>query len=280
MNSLRWPLIGAVVLMMVMLVGGLTSCSHVTPGHVGIKVNNLGSSSGVDSTPLTVGYYFTPPGTNIYEYPVFTRTYTWTKSADEGKEGNEEISFQDKNGLGLTSDVAIAYHVDPAKAPILFSKYRTDMDAIVAGPLRNAVRNAVVTAASNMGVEEIYGPKKAALAQAALTIVQKQFAEQGLEVDQLYWAGNIRVPDSVMNQINAKIANEQEALAAQAAVATATATAQSRVAKAEGDAKAIQVEAEAIRTNPEIVQMRAVEKWNGVLPTYTGGGAMPFINVK
>jgi hypothetical protein len=25
--------------------------------------------------------------------------------------------------------------------------------------------------------------------------------------------------------------------------------------------------------------MKAIEKWNGVLPQYTGGGAMPFINV-
>ncbi|MGK4495546.1 hypothetical protein ACSLVN_27445, partial [Klebsiella pneumoniae] len=91
-------------------------------------------------------------------------------------------------------------------------------------------------------------------------------------VEQLYWAGNIVVPDAVLQQINAKIANEQAALAAQANVATATANAQARVAKAEGDAKAIQVEAEAIRTNPEIVKLRAVEKWDGKLPTYTGNG--------
>jgi hypothetical protein len=52
------------------------------------------------------------------------------------------------------------------------------------------------------------------------------------------------------------------------------------VARAEGDARAIQVEAEAIRTNPEIVRLRAVEKWNGQLPTYTGAGPLPFLDVK
>ncbi len=52
------------------------------------------------------------------------------------------------------------------------------------------------------------------------------------------------------------------------------------MAKAKGDAEAIQVEAEAIRTNPEIVKMRAVEKWDGHLPTYAGGGPLPFIDVK
>ncbi len=89
------------------------------------------------------------------------------------------------------------------------------------------------------------------------------------------------VPEQVLQQINAKIANEQAALAAQANVATAKANSDARIAKARGDAEAIQVEAEAIRTNPEIVKLRAVEKWNGELPTYVGGnGPMPFIDVK
>jgi hypothetical protein len=34
------------------------------------------------------------------------------------------------------------------------------------------------------------------------------------------------------------------------------------------------------RARRKIVQLRAIEKWNGVLPTYTGGqGAMPFIGI-
>jgi len=254
--------------------------TRVQPGYVGIRVNNIGPGAGVVSSPLPVGWYFAPPGTNIYEYPVFTRTYTWTRSTTEQSPIDESFSFQDKNGLGLSADVAVAYHVDASRAPILFQRYRSDMDAIIAGPLRNAIRNAVVERASQLGVEEIYGPHKSELINTALRQVQRYFAPVGLQVEQLYWAGNIVVPDAVLQQINAKIANEQAALAAQANVATATADAQARVAKAEGDAKAIQVEAEAIRTNPEIVKLRAVERWDGKLPTYTGGGPVPFIDVK
>jgi regulator of protease activity HflC (stomatin/prohibitin superfamily) len=255
--------------------------TRVQPGYVGIRVNNIGGGSGVSKQPLSVGWYFAPPGTNIYEYPVFTRTYTWTASTTEQNSIDESVSFQDKNGLALRADVAVAYHVDPTRAPILFQRYRTDMDAIVNGPLRNAIRNAIVERASQLGVEEIYGPHKSELAQTALTSVQRYFAPVGLQVEQLYWAGNIVVPAAVLEQINAKIANEQAALAAQANVATAKANSDARIAKAQGDAEAIKVEAEAIRTNPEIVSMRAVEKWNGQLPTYTGGAApLPFIGVK
>ena len=224
--------------------------------------------------------YFAPPGTHIYEYPVFTRTYTWTANPHEQSSIDERFNFQDKNGLSLKADVAVSYHVDPSRSAILFQRYRTDMDAIIAGPLRNAIRNAIVDRASQLGVEQIYGDHKAELISTALRQVQAQFAPQGLAVEQLYWAGNIGVPQQVLEQINAKIANEQAALAAQANVATAKANADARIAKAKGDAEAIQVEAQAIRTNPEIVKLRAVEKWDGHLPTYSGGGPLPFINVK
>ena len=268
-----------------LLIVAATFLSHaffrVLPGYVGIRVNNIGSDAGVVSRPLPVGWYFAPPGVNYYEYPVFTRTYSWTSSKTEQNTLDESLGFQDKDGLGLRADIAVAYHVDPLRAPILFQRYRADMDAIIAGPLRNAIRNAIVERASGLGVEQIYGPQKAALVNDALKDVQAYFTPVGLQVEQLYWAGNIIVPDAVLTQINAKIANEQAALAAQANVATATANAEARVARAKGDAEAIKVEAEAIRTNPEIVKLRAVEKWDGRMPTYTGGGApLPFVDVK
>ena len=277
----RSTLIAGIVVLVVMVVFLSNAFARVLPGYVGIRVNNIGGSAGVVSQPLPVGWYFAPPGTNIYEYPVFTRTYTWTRSSTEQNTTDESFNFQDKNGLSLSADVAVAYHVDATRAPILFQRYRTDMDAIIAGPLRNAIRNAIVERGAQLGVEEIYGPHKSELIQTALRHVQAYFAPVGLQVEQLYWAGNIGVPDAVLQQINAKIANEQQALAAQANVATARADAEARVAKAAGDAKAIQVEAEAIRTNPEIVNLRAVEKWDGRLPTYTGASApLPFIGAK
>jgi regulator of protease activity HflC (stomatin/prohibitin superfamily) len=259
----------------------IAACSRVEPGHVGIKVKNFGSQSGVSNTALPVGVYMTGLGTHIYEYPVYTNTYNFTADDKEGKEGtNESFSFQDRNGLSLNADVSLAYRVDPTKAPILFQKYRTDMDGIIAGPVRNALRNAIVEEASNMGVEEIYGPRKAELIARAHADVEKYFEPFGLHIEQTYWASNIRVPDTVLHQINAKIANEQEALAAQAAVATATAQADSKIATAKGKAEATRIEAEAIRTNPEILQQRAIETWDGKLPEImTGNGSLPFINI-
>lgn len=269
------------ILMVAVASLALTACSRVEPGHVGIKVHNFGSSAGVDKQSVGVGYYYSGPGTTIHEYPVFTNTYTWTRNETEQSPTNEEFAFSDKNGLQLTSDVAVSYHVDPTKASVLFQKYRMDMDAIIAGPVRSTVRNAISNQASLMGVEEIYGPKRAELAAKALKETQDYFTPFGLNIEQINWASPIRVPDAVMRQINQKIANEQAALAAQASVATAEADARSRVANAEGKAKAMQVEAEAIASNPQILQLRAIEKWNGAYPQYVGGGLpLPTMSVK
>jgi regulator of protease activity HflC (stomatin/prohibitin superfamily) len=264
----------------VLLLGSVASCSMTTikPGNVGIKVSNWGSGTGVSSTSLPLGWYFTPVGVNIHEYPVFTQTYAWTKNANEETPINQEFDFQDKSGLSMTADISVAYHVDPSLAPKLFQTYRQEMSVIVAGPMRNKIRSMLNENSSLLGVEEIVGNKKTELINKTLRDVQKYFSTQGLVVEQLYWASSIRLPDSVSKQINNKIANEQQALAAQAAVATAEANARSTVATAEGKARAIQIEAAAVATNPQILQLKAIEKWKGDLPTYNNG-PMPFVSI-
>ncbi len=271
-NLIKLALAGIAVL-------GLAACGQVKPGHVGIKVNNFGSNAGVQQETLGVGWYFTPFGTHIEEYPVFTNTYTYSASSTEGRAVDEAFVFQDKSGLGLSADIAVSYSVDPAKASILFQKYRTDTDGLIAGPMRNAIRDSLVTRAAQLNVDEIYGPRKAELLNTVQRDVQNFFAPYGLRVERLFWAGNVRVPDTVLTQINARIANEQEALAAQAKVATVQAQAQQAIAEAQGKAQALNVEGAAIRANPEVLRIRAIEKWDGKLPQVTSGG-VPFINVE
>ena len=257
----------------------ITSCTRqVHPGNVGVEVNNIGSDAGVSSHSLGVGIYFVGFGQQIYEYPIYSRTYTWTQSATEQTAANEEFIFQDKQGLSLSADVAVAFSVDPTRAPRLFQKYRTAMEGIMAGPLRNAIRDALVTRAAQMSVEEIYGPRKAELIRGAESDVRNYMAPFGLTVERLYWAGNVRLPETVLAQINMKIANEQAALAAQAKVAQSQAEAQQQIALAQGEAESMRIRGDALRQNPEVVRLQAINKWNGVLPQVVGGGQpIPFI---
>lgn len=277
MRPLVWGL-GAVGAVLVLVVAGTSCTRQVHPGNVGVLVNNIGSGAGVQPEAKGVGIYIVGFGQQIYEYPVYSRTYTWTRSQTEQGPTNEEFVFQDRNGLALGADVAVAFSVDPTRAPKLFQKYRTNMEGIIAGPLRNAVRDALVTRAAQMSVEEIYGPRKAELIRQAEADVRGYMTPFGLTVERLYWAGNVRLPETVLAQINMKIANEQAALAAQAKVAQATAEAEQQIATAKGEAESIRIRGEALRQNPGVAQLQAINKWNGVLPTVVGGGQpIPFI---
>ena len=61
------------------------------------------------------------------------------------------------------------------------------------------------------------------------------------------------------------------------------------IAKAKGEAEALKIQADgeayynrvvAASLNSLLVQQYAIEKWDGDLPMYNGGGAIPFIDIK
>ena len=51
--------------------------------------------------------------------------------------------------------------------------------------------------------------------------------------------------------------------------------------RAQAEADAIAIKAKALRDNPDIIQLNAIEKWDGKLPNMmTAGGTVPFVPVK
>jgi regulator of protease activity HflC (stomatin/prohibitin superfamily) len=273
--------VGASVLAIALISAASCSMERVESGHVGVRVNQLGSGAGVSPTPLNVGWYFTPPGVTIYEYPVFTNTRAWK---DE-----ERFTFQDKNGMTVSADVSVAYRADPSKAPLLFQKYRSGIDTLLEGPVRQTLRQAVVAEASKLTVDQIYGAQKAALIERARGNANRYLNQFGLVIEQLFWDSNINLPETVQQQIAARVENEQRAIATQAQVATATAQANIEKAKADGyaaakmarataDASAAKLMGEALRSNPETIEAQAIAKWNGSVPQIIGSPSqVPFI---
>ena len=255
----------------------LIACGQVKPGYVGLKINQYGSGAGMSKDVLGVGTYWTPPGTHIIEFPVFTQNYTYSASGKEGSGDNEEFQFQDKSGVVMTADVGLSYSIQPNEAPGLYTKFRTDASGLLGGQIRNKIRNALNLRASQMTVEDIYGPQKGALLSAVQSDVAGYFAPFGLNIESLSWASAIRVPDSIRDQIIQRVSNENAALAAQANVATATANADAKIEAAKGESEANKLLAASIAASPQIVQLKAIEKWDGHLPTYASAGPLPFI---
>jgi regulator of protease activity HflC (stomatin/prohibitin superfamily) len=73
---------------------------------------------------------------------------------------------------------------------------------------------------------------------------------------------NVGFSDAYTRAVEQKQVQVQQALQAEAKVAQSTAEAQQKVAQARGDATAIELKGRALRSNPEILQLEAIDKLN------------------
>ncbi len=267
----------------------LTQCSKVPAGNVGVKFKLYGDGKG-SLKELPPGRYWVGWGYDLYTFPTFTQNYTWTRSPTEGSPNDESLTFQTVEGLSVNADVGITYHINPDKVTTIFQKYRKGVNEITDIYLRNMVRDALVKEASVLGIESVYGRGKASLIQSVQDDISHEVASTGIVIEKIYWIGELRLPATVVQSINAKIQatqmaeqrkNEIAQAQAEAAkeVATAEGKAKAQLAIAEAEAQAIRMKGDALRANPDVVQMTAVEKWNGQLPVYSGGNAVPLIQL-
>ena len=276
------------IALMCVALGGLAACSYVPAGNVGIKVNLLGGEKGVESEVLGVGRYWVGWNEDLYIFPTFMQNYVWTAGVDEGSPNDESISFQTADGMTANADIGISYSIDPDKVSIIFQTYRRGVEEITDTFLRNMVRDALVKQSSNKPIEYVYGAGKSELLASVQKDVADQVAPLGINIGKIYWIGEIRLPPTVIDSINAKNAATQMAQQRQNEVAQAKAEADKKIEDARGEAESILRVAEAqAKANKllaeslttEFVQYQAITKWDGQLPKMTGSSAVPFIDV-
>lgn len=276
------------VALAVLMLGTVAACSTVPAGHVGVKVFLLGGDKGVDSEELGVGRYWIGMNEELYIFPTFMQNYVWTKDPAEGSSNDESISFQTADGMTANADVGISYSIDPSKVTQIFQTYRRGVDEITDTFLRNMVRDSLVKQASNKPIEYVYGAGKADLMASVQKDVSAQVGSLGIKIDKIYWIGEIRLPSTVIDSINAKNAATQMAQQRQNEVAQAKAEADKKIEDARGTAESILRVADAqAKANkllaqsltPEFVQYQAITKWDGILPKFTGSAAVPFVDV-
>lgn len=264
----------------VLLVAMMSACAKVPAGHVGVLFNLYGSDKGVQIKEVPPGRYWLTWNEELYRFPTFTQTYTW--------QGAEQLSFGTVEGLSVSADVGITYKIEPSSVTKLFQTYRKGVDEITNTFLRNMVRDALVKRASSIGVEAVYGRGKAELIEMVQADVAGQVKDIGLTVEKVYWIGDLRLPPSVTGAINAKIQATQMAEQRKNEVAQAQAEAAKDVAKAEGEAKArltiaeaeaesIRIKGDALRSNPSVIQLSWIDRWDGKLPVYQFGDATPLV---
>lgn len=268
----------------------LASCEKIDVGNVGLKVSLIGPPRGVAESPTVSGYVWYWPFTEqIVEFRTTVVSATWSKAVER----DESISFASSEGLNVNADMSFAFHIDPAKAPKLYAKYRQpDLDDFAHSFLRNIVRDALNEEASKIGVQSIYGEGKSALLLAARRHLEQKLASDGIIIDQLTFNSAMRLPENVQQAIDASIAQTQVALRAENKVKEIEAVARQQVAQAEGAAKATresaQAEADAILMRAKataeandlvqrsltnsLIEYERTKKWDGKLPMFGASG--------
>jgi regulator of protease activity HflC (stomatin/prohibitin superfamily) len=110
------------------------------------------------------------------------------------------------------------------------------------------------------------------------SLLSEKLSANGITVKEVNIV-NFNFSQSFNEAIEAKVTAEQNALAAKNKLEQVKFEASQAIAEAEGKAKALQIEGQALSSNPQVKELRAIEKWNGILPQVTGD-SVPFINIR
>lgn len=288
--TLKQTLLASVVL----CISILTGCTRIGPGHAGIVVNSAGSDKGVSQMTASTGwFFFNPFNETVIEYQTAQRLEKWTQSDREGKAGNTEVSFTNKDSMVIYADVAIAFSLDAAKVPAFYVKFlATDEDDLdtkfTNGYLRNTVRNCLNELAGQYDIKQIMGDN-AEFLNKTKDCIQDDVKKWGVSIDQFGLIGAPRPPQPVIDSINEKARAEQVATQKQIELTQVQADAAKQVAQAEGNAKSILLQAQAqAQANKELaaslsdnlIRYEAIHKWNGQRPQVEGGSSGLLLQVK
>jgi regulator of protease activity HflC (stomatin/prohibitin superfamily) len=279
----RWAALVGVLFVLVLLLP--TTVKYISPGHVGIVIHRAGG--GVDPAPLGPGLHpRNPLFTDIVEYPTYMQTLVLTKASNEGSSNNDEINVNSIEGQPVSLDVSMSFQLDPSKVPNLYSTFRTSIETIQAGYVRQSIRQALQEVFGQEEIAALIGPKKSEATARVQALLEQRLSPYGIEVKQ-FTINELRPPQSVVEAISQKNVMQQQALTAQNELQKNTFQASGDSIKAAGHAKAILTEAEAqAKANkllsesitPTLVSYEMAKKWNGQMPQVTGQ-SMPMLQL-
>lgn len=275
--------LGAIALAIIVAIGLLLALNPfrtIQSGTVGLKLD-FGS---VQPEALPPGLHFAIP---LYQTIVTVSTQPQTVTSDETAATHDLQTVQTR--------IAVTFRVDPEEAAFFWQNFRS-FDTLGQRVIAPAISNDVKAITARYDAEELVTERDKVDAEIKALIITS-LSPYHLTVEAVNVA-NFAFSNSYEQAIEQKQVAQQQALqaqytlqqteiSAQQQVVQAKAAADAAVASASGNAKAtvLQAEAEAKANalvsqslTPQILEMRAISRWNGALPTYLSGNApLPFI---
>src|SRR6266581_3284400 len=182
-----------------------------------------------------------------------------------------QASAASKDGVTITSTIAVNFHIDASKAPLILQNLGPNYkDRIIDQQIQQSFKDVTGQYA---GLELIQ--KRQEVANLAKTTLKDKLAPYFIIVDE-FTIPNYEFPKEFNDAILATQVANQQNLQAKQLQEKAKTEAETALIVAQGQANA--QKAQATTLTPEYLQLQAINKWNGQLPQYlTPGAAIPFI---
>ncbi len=275
--------VGIVVLALGAVYG---SFAVIKPGNVGVVFNRWSGSLRAAGQGIV---WRIPWITQVQSYPIALRTYSMVARAQEGSaQGDDSIDLPTREGQHIRQDISVTFNTSEDKAANVFRSFRgADIEDIE----RTFIRRTIITVSQNvagqMALTDLISNQRTALQDSIQDQLGTQMDKMGFVVDKVN-LGASHLPQAIEAQMQQKMAAQQQAQQAEYELQRQQTLAKAKVAEAEGDAQATLVkakaQAEANRLlqetlNPLLVQSKAIDRWNGILPQFSGSGTVPFVNL-
>jgi regulator of protease activity HflC (stomatin/prohibitin superfamily) len=273
-------------LALAVVVAFFSSYSVISPGNTGVVFNVWTGS--LRTVPQGMAWRM-PWVTQVQSYPTALRTYTMVRKSSEGSQtGDDSIDLPSREGQHITQDISVTYNTSEEQAAQVFKAFRgAEIEDIENTFIRRTIITVAQNTAGQMSLSEIISAKRNELQDNIQKNLSVEIEKMGFHLDKVN-LGASHLPTSLETQMQAKMAAQQQAQQAEYELQKQQMLAKAEVAKAEGEAQAILVRAKAqaeanrllqstLSTN--LVQSKAIDKWNGILPQVSGGNT-PFIDLR
>jgi regulator of protease activity HflC (stomatin/prohibitin superfamily) len=175
--------------------------------------------------------------------------------------------------------VALNYHIIPEKANLVYQTIGTQFKERIIDPAIQKVMKAV---SARYTAEELI-TKRPAVSTEMQEALTSRFLVSSIAVD-AFSIVSFSFSQTFTDAIEAKQTAEQNALKAKRDLDRIKVEAEQTIAAATAEAEALRLQK--MNISPDLIELRkieanlkAIEKWNGILPQVTGAGALPFVGV-
>ena len=186
-----------------------------------------------------------------------------------------DLTAASKDLQDVNTKVAINYRIVPERVPEIYRTIGLSYQDVVIYPLEQETNKGIT---AKYTAEELI-TKREEVREKMKNDLKEKLDYRGIIVEEVSII-DFKFSEIFTQAIENKVTAEQDALAAKNKLAQVEYEAQQRKVQATAEAEAIKIQAQAIQSQGgnDYVRLQAIEKWNGVLPQFTGGGPIPFID--